>query len=170
MKKILLIAILILTGKIVMAQDLNFPVDSLTQKATYSEVIQAKGSKNDLYNKAMEWLAINFKSSKNVVQLDDKDGGKIIAKFVAFDSNQGPVTATLTIMIKDERYKYILNDIYFNGNRSFPGWGLEENPSAFKANMFKYAINSIKKNSKQNIEGLITSLKKTMETSASTDF
>ncbi|WP_343524400.1 DUF4468 domain-containing protein [Pedobacter sp.] len=170
MKKILLIAILVLSVKTLIAQDLTFPIDSVTQKASYSQVVQVKGSKNELYSKAIEWFASMFKSSKNVIQLDDKDAGKIIGKFVAYDSNQGPVTCTLTIMLKDEKYKYILDNIYFNGNRSYPGWGLEENPSMLKANMFKYAINSIKKNSKQNIEGLITTLKTAMEAEKSTEF
>lgn len=60
----------------------NLPIDNETKLITYSEVIilDSTVNKSELYSRAREWFAKAFKSSKNVIQMDDKENGKIIGK------------------------------------------------------------------------------------------
>lgn len=42
-------------------------------KITYSEIVNVdSATKNQLYSRAKEWISKSFKSSKNVIQLDEK--------------------------------------------------------------------------------------------------
>src|SRR5258708_31294843 len=62
----------------------KLPIDSETNKIMYTEVVKVDSSvtKDILYSKAREWFAIAFKSSNVVIQLEDKENGKIIGKAI----------------------------------------------------------------------------------------
>ena len=92
----------------------------------YSEVIQVDSmNKLTLYQRARAWTNDVFKSSKNVIQIDDKETGEIAGKAI-FDATiswnaLGKRTATTTvnfkfqILVKDGRYKYIFTDFTEDG-------------------------------------------------------
>lgn len=61
------------------------------------------GSKNDLYVKAYEWMAKTFVSAKSVIQMQDKEAGKIIGRAV-FSSAKGTTNYILAIDVKDGKY------------------------------------------------------------------
>ena len=70
-------------------------------------------SANDIYSKSKVWIVTNFKSANDVIQLDDKDNGKLIVKgnttvLFTFMKTKYPsrVHFTLTIDIKDNRFRY----------------------------------------------------------------
>lgn len=82
----------------------------------YSEVIQVdSASANELYNRAKFWLASSYNSSKDVLQIDNKNDGQILGKAL-FSFNQtfldrsgqtkGSIKYTISITVKDGRYKY----------------------------------------------------------------
>jgi hypothetical protein len=60
----------------------TFPIDSLTHKITYTEVVYLDSltDKQEIFSRAREWFASAYKSSINVIQMDDKEGGKIVGK------------------------------------------------------------------------------------------
>lgn len=108
------------------SQENIFPIDSNTGKITYSEVIKIDSANSqELYVLANAWFAHSFVSAQNVIQLDDKEAGKIIGKgyFEVSDNVinptmmtvhiSGTVSFTIEVQTKDERYKYIFTDFVF---------------------------------------------------------
>ena len=118
-------------------QKITMPIDSITNLITYSEVVTIDSvSKNELYSRAREWFAKTFNSSKSVIQMDDKENGKIIGKasmhvyHKALGSNfpSGYINYTISVYLKDGRYKYEINgfnhigELIKGGNR-IPDYG-----------------------------------------------
>ncbi len=63
------------------AQEIKLPVDEETGKITYSEVVQVnRKDKDELYISAREWFVKSFKSSQDVIQLNDKEEGIIVCR------------------------------------------------------------------------------------------
>lgn len=97
---------------------LNIPIKD--GQITYQDIIDMPNkSKSDLYRNAQQWFVDYFKSSKDVIQNQDKDDGIIIGKgFIDFNSKVGlGITMTshdkLTIKIecKDNKYRYTIYDM-----------------------------------------------------------
>lgn len=81
----------------------------------FSSVVEIdSATKDELYLAAKQFFAVAFKSGKDVLQLDDKDNGKLIGKFTTsfpsqcFIASACPqyLTYTIEIDIKDGKYKY----------------------------------------------------------------
>jgi hypothetical protein len=75
-------------------------------------------SKETLYAKAKEYIAYSFKSAQNVIQLDDKDNGKIIAKgnFISIKklgiiTYVSTIEFTFTIDVREGRFRGIIEDL-----------------------------------------------------------
>src|SRR5690606_9337869 len=63
----------------------NLPIDNSTNKVLYSEVVLVEDSaanQQNLFSRAREWFAKAYKSSNNVVQMEDKESGKIVGRAV----------------------------------------------------------------------------------------
>jgi hypothetical protein len=95
------------------------PVDSATHRITYTGIVDVPGAtKLELYSRAREWYATTFGSSKAVLEMDDKDAGKLIGKAYAsfgFAGSIGkplewPMWRTIKVEVKDGRYRYTLTD------------------------------------------------------------
>lgn len=107
--------ILLLTSSITV---LSFGQDTANDALAYSKVIQVDSATSaDLYGRARSWFADTYNNAKEVIQLDDKENGKIIGKGSIQYSNStfsgnttGYVKYTLTIEVKDGRYKYSFTD------------------------------------------------------------
>lgn len=117
MKKLLLTLLLLLPiyisaqsnrGKIEISKD-EFPL--------YQGVINIENkSADNLYSTIKAWIATNYNSANNVIQLDDKENHKLILKgenpFVyksLMGGLEGKGFYTLTIDAKDNRFRYTLN-------------------------------------------------------------
>lgn len=100
------------------------PLISFSQE--YSEVVEVPNKTSEkLYTSAKEWFALTFKSSNDVIQLDDPAEKKIIGKGVKqveYLVRKIPlfmnVYFTLSVQFKDNRYKY---DIQSNEIKSGVG-------------------------------------------------
>jgi hypothetical protein len=89
--------------------------------SSVSEVVPIDSTtKDELYNRAKVWFAVYYKSSKDVIQLDDKENGKIIGKGViiynspAFSPGtlfSGYFKYVLTVEVKDNKFKYSFENI-----------------------------------------------------------
>jgi hypothetical protein len=80
---------------------------------TYTKVIQTidtNRTKDILYLNAKEWFVETFKSSNDVIQLDDKENGMIQGKAkikYSYTTNyNGYINFTIKIWLKNGRYKY----------------------------------------------------------------
>jgi hypothetical protein len=96
----------------------NVPIDSLTNKIVFSEVVKVDSvSKDELYTRAREWFAKTFKSAQDVLQMDDKESGKLIGKgsskgvnHLQLSTNSFYLNYMISITIKDGRYRYEVTD------------------------------------------------------------
>lgn len=116
----------------------KLPVDSETQKVAFSEVVEVPGvNKNELYGRALTWFAKTYGSSKSVLEIQDKDGGKLFGKGLTDVTFKNPpmgsmyggtVSYTISVIVKDGKYKYSITDFNHSGGtdtRIADGGGLE---------------------------------------------
>lgn len=119
MKKIIFVAIILLSSKTI-SQETGEPL-------IYSSVVSVDSSKtaNQLYVLTRSWFAEKFNSAQDVIQFDDKDEGKIIAKarfpymskaLVYSNATKGFISFTITVSFKDGRYKYEVTNFNHTGN------------------------------------------------------
>ena len=119
MRKILTTIAIVLCAISVKSQD--FKIDETTKLITYTEVVELPNvSKADLYLRANTWFSRAFKSAKNVIDFQDKETGKIIAKGSIGTSikmplsprvESGNISFSMTIICKDGKYKYMLDNL-----------------------------------------------------------
>ena len=99
MKKLLFL--LLVAPVLVYGQEIN------EQSNGYKKVVVVEMTKNEIYTKAKEWIVVNYKSAKDVIQLDTED--KIIIKGnFTYNYPNGEaygVRHTTTISIRDNKYK-----------------------------------------------------------------
>lgn len=90
---------------------------------TYSEVIQVDGvSKDELFNRAKLFFVNTYNNATKVIQTEDKETGIIagkaitghsitMGKFSGSGATDAPASYTITLAVKDGRYKYTITDI-----------------------------------------------------------
>lgn len=136
---------------------------------SFTEVVQVDSNitKNELFSTFMDWIAQNYKSAQNVVQYQDKEAGKIVAKGLfkvmlndpfGAPCDGGSVYNTLSIYVKDGRFKYILDDIHYDGSPKFVASG-DLGESKVNGFLFKGQWDSVKLQSDKECKKTIQSLK-----------
>ena len=127
MKK-LFFALLILTSQNILSQD--FPINEKTGEVSFGKIIQAENvSKSDLYIRANEWFAKTFNSSQSVIQMQDKEAGKIIGKgnitaYGHYGKNESGIwNFTISFRAKEGRFQYSITDIYHDKGLAVSGSG-----------------------------------------------
>ncbi len=129
--------------------------DSVSGKYQAQGIILVDNIKSDdIYTKTKEWIILNYKSAKDVIQLADKESSKIIVKG-NFKSNmfmkEGWISHTLIFDFKDGKTRYTYSDFSYYS----PGSGeidFESKNMAFKK--------SIIKSTEKDIQNAIEKLKK----------
>lgn len=119
---IFLLAISTATGQ---EKLLSLPFDSITNKITYSQIVllDSSAKQTELFVKAREWFSKTYKSSQDVIQMDDKESGIIIGKALlnvyyktlGITFNSGYINYTIKFSVKDGKYKYEISDFYHTG-------------------------------------------------------
>jgi hypothetical protein len=114
----------------------------------YTLVDSLSGTKDDLYVKAHEWLAKTFVSANDVIQMQDKDAGKLIGKgALSIQTDNGVlmggvktsyVRYTLSITVKTGKYKCVISDFTPDKNSPFVN---NRNDSHYKAKVNIYGEN-----------------------------
>jgi len=177
MKKIGIILLIILFNSNLSSQVL--PLDSETGKITYTEVAYVDDStttKDQLYSVAREWFARTFKSSNDVLQMDDRKAGKLIGKG-SFEIEMTPyltesyVEFTISIYVKNGKYKYEFTDFYhISFKPGYSGGALEdEKPDCGGMRMTKKGWKQVKEQTSIKIPSFISYLKSEMNKIAQKD-
>lgn len=95
----------------------NFPISD--GKVVYQEVVNLTTpiTDSEIYKKARLWMVDTFYSSKDVLQVEDKENATLIAKgFLNIAHNDGVLGKdwfTLKIEAKDGKYRYTIYDIRY---------------------------------------------------------
>ena len=81
----------------------------------FEQVFNSEGkTKDEMFSKAMLWVAEHYNSANDVVQLSDKDAGNIIVKalynhrygkYMFYGNSWGNISYTLSIQFRDDKYK-----------------------------------------------------------------
>ena len=81
-------------------------------------IIEVNKPKDELYKLSNEWLAKTFKSSKAVIQYQDKEEGVIVGKGFTSVMYLGPLDTwfTMTIEIKENRMRITFDDLYITSS------------------------------------------------------
>jgi hypothetical protein len=124
---------IILTSTIVCAQNSSskYPMNNETKLISYSKVVPMDSiDKNELYLRALSWANSNYKNPTDVIREKDPTAGKIVCKHRfkitdppnkdGFEKDAGLVMYTLTIQVKDGRYKYELSEINWKQLSYYP--------------------------------------------------
>lgn len=101
------------------------PRDEETGRFQYQEVVEVENaSAGELYSRAKAWIATAYRSANDVIQLDDSAQGRLIAKgkfSITYYMESAWIRHTLTIEVKDGRFRYTLSEFQFdNGHWSAP--------------------------------------------------
>lgn len=149
----------------------EWPVNKETKRFEFTEVVTVdSASKLDLYLRAKEWLAQYYNSSKDVIQVDEKEQGMIYGRgaFQIYIQqlgavNFGHVNYDIKIDVKDGRYKYritnFVHDNTYAKNGIACGGILENEKPACGWQMFTKDWNSLKAQSYNKTLSVIKSLK-----------
>ncbi|MFZ5368122.1 MAG: DUF4468 domain-containing protein [Spirochaetota bacterium] len=94
------------------------------EKLIYQKIIEAPGmTQAQLYDKALQWMAYTFRSSKNVIQYQNQNEFKIIGKGYLDVNYSGlaavPTYFTLTIETKDGRLRITFSNMGFDNGMPF---------------------------------------------------
>ena len=161
-------AILGLTGTL-LAQEATpvMPVNIETKLITYQEVVKVDGLQKELFNRAIEWINVNYKNPADVTKVRNPESG-IIEIFHRFDLHRtdeqgnkidaGNVVYTLLLELKDGRYRYKITDMSLRQSSRFPiGRWLDKTDKAYNPNynLFLSQVDN-------QVKVLIESLKKGM--------
>ncbi|MDC3395054.1 DUF4468 domain-containing protein [Flavobacteriales bacterium] len=163
----------------------EFPIDEKTNLIAFKEVIQAEGrNKNELYSIYREWFVDRFNSADDVLQMEDKESGKLIGKaFQDITTATGlmPITEklhyTIKFTFKENRFMYQITNL----NTQMYPWQYDNNPSKTPCertlinNLYKKngSINKILKSEKEAVLNaiflLIDDIKNTLQNNISID-
>jgi len=120
MKKLLLIIIQLVLFHSLQAQ-VKLPINTETNRYEFSEVIEINKSKNDLFSNARTFFLKTFQNPNSVIEFQDKEDGRIEGSFaqeifikpMGMAISAGNIKYDITILTKDNKYKYIINDLYY---------------------------------------------------------
>jgi hypothetical protein len=163
-----------LISSILLAQD--FPINEKTGKVSYEGIIKVDdATAADLYVKASEWFAMTFNSANNVIQMQDKDAGKIIGKGAIKVEKSGYPNGvfdfTIKFSSKEGRCRYIITDIAHDKRGSAlngSGGAIEnEKPACGSMYMFKKHWKKLKEQAHNKITVLSNDLANHMSASNS---
>jgi hypothetical protein len=92
----------------------------------FQKVVTLDGASRDqLYDAALAWFTRMFQRSKEVIQVNDRQSGTLIGKslfeyhpvvFIASGRIAGVVRYTLTVEVKDGRYRYTIDSFVHEGS------------------------------------------------------
>lgn len=164
----------------------ELPFDDISEKITYTEVvtIDSTTSSEELFSRGREWFAKAYNSSNNVIQMEDKESGKLVGKALmqvyhkAMGSNypSGHINYTISLYFKLGRYKYVISDFHHTGQlvgggNRIPDYGVcEEMINTTHKTMgmsYQKTYNNYLSQMDNNIKSLISDLKNSMLTKAS---
>lgn len=115
MKKLLFTAALIFSACVCFSQQSAVEV-IVSEFPTYQGVVSVPGvSRADIYSRAKAWVATAYNSAQDVIQLDDKESGRLIVKGNTIVPMRSlgmefgmRVHNTLTIEARDGRFRYTI--------------------------------------------------------------
>jgi len=118
MKK--LIILILFAPFFIFSQELK--IDEKTGMYTKQDIMVFDSiSKEEIFNKTIEWISLNYNSANDVIQLRDNVNGKIILKGMYttnFYIKEGVIKHTAVIDIKENKLRYTYTDFIYDSQGS----------------------------------------------------
>lgn len=135
----------------------GYPYSEASGQFEYEDVVTVDSiPSNEIYNSFKKWVAQNYNSSKDVIQLDDDQNNHMIirGKFnTDLFGKSGWYDHTINLYAKDGRYKYnIIVSSYYSVGSGTMGF----NSVGFKETIFEDVDNKVQ-NTIKGLEKSITS-------------
>lgn len=99
----------------------QMPISEETKLVSYSKVVDAKATKDELYKRGMNFFNTNYKNTAGMLKKQDEANGEIegVARFKILnhpnkdgvESDAGLVSYTINLKLKDGKYKYEITKI-----------------------------------------------------------
>lgn len=121
-------AIIILTGMFLQACAVTYQPSEMAEikrdsdnRIYYEEVVIVKGVKaKEIYNRSLEWVAKNYTSAKDVIQINDPEKMMFIGRGASYVvdpmGGQHKTSHMIKFEAKDQRYRIKLYDFYVYKN------------------------------------------------------
>ncbi len=151
----------------------TMPIDTITKQITYREVVQVEGTKDILFDRAMEWIKKQYKNTSEVIDSTNKEKGLIHCSSrvkiwgTAKDGTKtmsGLVNYNLTLDLKDNKYRYTFTRFSLKGTAFNP---IETWLDSTNKEWFPTRYNNLKEVDEQ-INEIIKNLKEGMKPKANT--
>ena len=118
MKKLMFLLVLSFLSVTAYSEE-SFPIDSITKKVIFTEVVTNGLSKVELFSNAKTWMTKAFMKDFTKVMMTDNESGKIIftgiSPITTFKDSRTTCECkcTFTIECKEGKYRYTITDIYY---------------------------------------------------------
>ena len=136
-------------------------------RVTYTEVVEVEGaSKDQLFARAKKWFATTYKSSNDVIQLDDKENGEIVGKGnfgITYYARNPHIGHTISILVKDGRYKYAITGFTYTDDQG-DKFNIEDFPKGWAGKKKLYTSVD------ENIKLIVASIEKAMKADQNDDW
>ena len=110
MKKVLLFLVVICVCTMSNAQ---LPMKD--NNVVYEGIITVEGVEKDvLFDRIQEWFVKTYNSANDVIQIKDKENGKIMGKgvfSVNYYQRKPTISHTISVFVRDGRFKYVIDQI-----------------------------------------------------------
>lgn len=130
MKKLAILLLGFTYTTLLFSQNPTYLVDSVTGKAYFEKVIETKGTKDQLFIQAKDWVYKTYNSGTSVIEYQDKEAGKIYGeaktKDLTFNNTGYKIKAgyfkyNITILVKDGKTKIRIDNITFTSTGNMGG-------------------------------------------------
>ncbi len=143
------------------------PVDKTTGLITYQEVVEVKGTKQDLFNRCVDWVNNFYANPVSVTQIRDPKTGKIEGGHQfrihniedGYEMGAGMILYKFIVEFKDGRYRYTITDFVLRQPSRYPveNW-LDDSDPAYNKQWNEYL-----KQMDEFVKNLIDNLKEKMK-------
>ena len=108
----------------------DMPFDENTKLVSYKEVVNLKGSREELYARILKWVNKYYSNPVAVIQKADKENATVVCvsgiRITSLGGDgktpiqAGMVYYTFTIEAREGRYRYTITDLYKKETSRFP--------------------------------------------------
>lgn len=160
------------------------PIDKETGRIIYTEVVPVDSAttQQELFSRGREWFAKAYKNSNKVIQLEDKENGKLLGKALmqvydktlGISHESGYMNYTIALYMKNGRYKYEITNFHhtgqYSGQSRIPDFGVAEGMINTKKKVmgvsYQKTFNTCLSQMDSNMKDLISELKTHMAKSS----
>jgi Domain of unknown function (DUF4468) with TBP-like fold len=132
----------------------------INSRITFTEVVSLdSASKEILFKRAKYWMDHYYQNPKNSIQIANEQDGELRSAEghqVKFYTRTAFINNTITILVKDNKYKYVITD--FNYEDEIDAFAIENFPASWAGR--RMLMERIKEHVLETVKSIKTSMEK----------